>query len=308
MFEVLGVRSFTGSFWKMLMPMMMFSFAEDGAGGGGGEGDGEEGQGGEGGASDDWRVKAGVAEEYRNHPALTSYKDINGLVKSHVEQQKLIGKDKVPIPAGPDDKATLALALKRLGHPDTVDGYKRPEGVQYPEGMEVPTDEQDKALFAKAHELGLLPHQVEGLYKWHAEQRIAAHGQTLAAQEKAYNDGMTDLRKEWGRATEQNLSLANKTLKHFAGGDVEAIQDGFGSDPKVIRMLAKIGQSIAEDTLAGGNRGFQYGTMTPDQAKAEIASIKGDSDHPYWTDSHPEHKLAKQRMKDLYEMAYPEQK
>ena len=46
----------------------------------------------------DWR--AALPAEYKDNAAFASYKDLGGLLKSHLEAQKMIGYDKVLKPKG----------------------------------------------------------------------------------------------------------------------------------------------------------------------------------------------------------------
>ena len=74
--------------------------------GGGGDGDGDvNGGGAGGGGTADWRI--GVDETIRDNPSLTKFKDVNGLAKSYLEAQKLVGREKIPIP--------LRMPLKKTG-------------------------------------------------------------------------------------------------------------------------------------------------------------------------------------------------
>ena len=47
-------------------------------------------------AAPDWRSQ--IDESYRDHPSLQHYSDINGLAKSHINAQKMIGADKIVLP------------------------------------------------------------------------------------------------------------------------------------------------------------------------------------------------------------------
>ena len=44
-----------------------------------------------------------LSEEYRNHPSIQKFSDANGLAKSYLSLESLMGRDKVPVPKGEDD-------------------------------------------------------------------------------------------------------------------------------------------------------------------------------------------------------------
>ena len=51
-----------------------------------------------------------LSEEYRNHPSIQKFTDANGLAKSYLGLESLMGRDKVPVPKGADD-AKVRIAL-----------------------------------------------------------------------------------------------------------------------------------------------------------------------------------------------------
>ena len=44
-----------------------------------------------------------IPEDLREHPSLSPIKDVGNLARSYVNSQKLIGADKLPLPANPTD-------------------------------------------------------------------------------------------------------------------------------------------------------------------------------------------------------------
>mgnify|MGYP005710893237 FL=1 len=45
-----------------------------------------------------------IPEDLREHPSLSPIKDIPNLARSYVNQSKLLGADKLPLPANPTDE------------------------------------------------------------------------------------------------------------------------------------------------------------------------------------------------------------
>ncbi|MBU1249288.1 MAG: hypothetical protein KKB70_11355 [Proteobacteria bacterium] len=102
----------------------------------------------------------------RDHPSLAKYPSKDDAVKALVHAQRLIGRrpEGVIEPPGPEaSEEERAAFYAALGRPESPDEYQLPE-LETPEGFEF--DEDMQAQFRqKAHELGLSPGQVQGLYE-----------------------------------------------------------------------------------------------------------------------------------------------
>jgi len=251
----------------------------------------------------DWRV--GLDPSIKDNPVLNKFKTLEEIPKAYVEIQKLIGKEKIALPSENATKEEWSGVFNALGRPATADGYKLPE-VSLPEGTEK-NPELDKAFIAKSHELGLLPGQLEGIYKWYAEEISNAHGQGVQARDDSLKTAETTLRKEWGNAYEQNITVANKTVQQFGGNEAMAVfeETGLGNHPVIIKLFSKIGKSMSEDGIIGEGA---LSTHSPQEALDEIKKIQGDTEHPYYKRSHPEHSVAVEKMKNLFKAAYPNER
>lgn len=284
------------------------------AGGGSGEGQGEgqgagqagqgdAGQGGQGSQAADWR--SGIDVSIKDHPSLKDFKTPADLAKSWVEAQKLIGVEKLPMPpkdAKPEVREQfLNTVYDRLGRPKEAKEYKITD-IKLPEGVNFKIDPAGiDALKVEAHKLGLLPHQLDGLYKWYMMDTIN--------KVKSYNDNATkekqdseaSLRSELGMAYDGKLAKAQGMLNKFAGNDYKALLDsGFGNHPAVIRFMAKMADAISEDTFT---KGGSESTMTPKEAERELSKIRQQLvDMPQ---SNPEYKDLLKRRNDLMQMATP---
>ena len=111
----------------------------------------------------------------------------------------------------------------------------------------------------------------------------------------------TQLKKDFGAAYDQRVELAKTTIRSFADEDaIEALEEGLGNDPRMVKLFAKIGEAISEDKLKGSKPIY-----TPTEAQSEIDSIMGNPDHPYHKKDHPGHAAAVEKMKLLYSQVYP---
>jgi len=244
-----------------------------------------------------------LPEDYKNNPSVTKFKQGNDLVKSYLEQQKLIGKKGI-IPPGEDaTEDEVNSFYNQLGRPEAADGYSLPE-VDKPEGFDL--DETMVEDFKdQAYKLGLTPQQVEGLYKWNMQREFNVFDQSGQSRDKAAKDAETELRREYGQAFEGNLKIAKDVIKRYGNEDsVKELDAGLGNNPHLIKMMVNIGKGMSDGTLNVGKA--QSFTLSPKEAQKEINKILGNDNHPYYSDLNPEHKDAVNRVNDLYKMANPE--
>jgi len=232
---------------------------------------------------------------------LKKYETANDAIKALVDVQPLIGVDKLPIPpkdAKPEVREKfLNEAFDRLGRPKEAKDYKLSEVKD----IKISPETLD-ALKTEAHKLGLLPHQLDGLYKWYATD--------VLNKVKQYNDNITKtrqdteaaLRHEWGEAYNGKVLQAQTLINKFAGDDFKAILDsGFGNNPVVIKFLANMADKMGEDIMA---KGTSEATLTPKEAEAELAKVRAQL--MSMEKSNPEYKILEERRRELMEMAYPE--
>lgn len=249
----------------------------------------------------DWRE--GLDPTVKNHPSLQNFKTTGDLAKSWVEAQKLIGRDKIPVPD--PNKATKEdwdLVFERLGRPKDATGYNIPE-VKLPEGYPAPDKQFMEDLKAKAFELGLLPAQINNLYSWFMDYNIAEFNRYGESRIAERGEAENALRKLWGKAFEQNFQIAEQAVNKYGTEKfIEKLRaTGLNNDPDMVKFIADMAKNFSEDKIAGKPTGL---TLSPDEALQEIAKIKGDTKHPYWDKQHPEHEFALNKMKALFEMAH----
>ena len=246
-----------------------------------------------------------LPDSMKNEPSIQGFKTVSDVTKGFIETKKMIGADKIILPGEKATPEEISAFHSRLGRPDTAEGYKLPE-IKLAEGLPWP-EENVKGFRELSHGLGLTPTQVEGLYKWHAETQSGEFNKLVGDRGAVLKATETELRKEYGNAFDQNVTLADSVLQKFTDdkGIAELKATGMNNNPHLIRMLVKIGKGMSEDQLGEGTGSF---TKTPQEANAEIQKIRGDLKHPYHLKMHPEHKAAVQQMADLYAAAHPDKK
>ena len=245
----------------------------------------------------DW--KETLPDDIKADPIFEKYKDSGEAHRALVSAQKFLGREKLPVPSGPEDKDTYDLIFKTLGLPENENGYELPTDFKIPDDLPV-SDEMLAGFKKAAHENGILPQQFQGLYKWYMNSMAAEYKKMQEGQIASTKEAETNLRKKWGAAYNENVALAKKVFASFADEKAYAeFEKGAGNNPVYLEFFANLGKVLSEDQLQGKPSGLE---MTPDEAQSEINKIKGDTNHPYWKEGHPAHAEAVERMSQLTKM------
>ena len=252
--------------------------------------------------------KQALSTEYQSHPALNDIKDLNGLVKSYVSAQQMVGADKVVLPRADATPDEWNAVYAKLGRPETADAYKLGKGLEFPAGF--PHDDKiDTLVKGLFHEVGLNSKQAAALYEGFTKMQIEEFVNTTNALQQATQKGLDDLRTEWGGKYDTNVAMARQAIHAFGGDEVKALlnQNGLGDNPLLIRTFAKIGQSLSEDQAFRENAGDQGFMQSADQARVEINRLQTDAEFmkAYTNRDHPQHQASKARMDVLWGKAYP---
>lgn len=248
----------------------------------------------------------------RKHPSLQKFVkdgdlDVGGLFKSYANMESMSGRSlRVP---GDDAKPEEWDAFyEKLGRPKSADEYKfergnLPEGFQYPE-------EAEKSFLQAAHKGGLSTKQAGAVLSWFKEFAGGNFLATQKAKAEAQSKATEELMKEWGQDYDANLKLAQRGLMNYAKDENDPLakwlkESGNHTNPVLIRFFAKLAKDQSEHTakVDGENNGDR-GAASAESAKAEIASIRNDKDHPFHDSRKAGHKEALAKMEELYKIAY----
>ena len=255
----------------------------------------------QGNLSDNW-YESFESEEIKNAPSLRNFKSMEGLVKSFLSAQRMVGKSPHAVVI-PDENATdeeRAEFFTKIGRPESPDEYdiKPPENIEEL-GLQW-SDESAKAFANKAHELGLTNKQAQDLVNWHNEITV---GSIKSADEQIgqeYEQATQELKKEWGNAYDSNVKLVDTFINKLGLSEL-VINKGLANDPTFIKAMRGIAMKTSEDKFIEGDV-----HDTPSNAQEEINRIMGDKNHPYFNQDHPAHGDAVKKMNQLYAKAHPE--
>ena len=245
-------------------------------------------------ATTDW--KASLSEEVRSDKSLENIKDIEGLAKSYVHAQKMVGSDKIPVPNKYATDKDWDAVYEKLGRPKSADGYK----YDLPQDKQV--DEASlKEFSSQAHKLGLLPTQAQGMVKFYNEMTAKsiqdADSKALAARENSTKE----LKQEWGQAFDQKINQAATLAKSVGATELfdTNLADGtkLGDHPVMIKAFAELAGKMGEDTITQAS-GPAY--LTPNQIEKQIGELTQPGS-AYWDKNHMNHQAAVQEVLALRE-------
>ena len=252
-------------------------------------------------AGADWT--AGLEVDVINNPVIKG-RTPAAIAKDLVNAQALIGRTGVRVPKDGDPEAVHLDFRRALGVPDKIDGYeiKPPEGL--PAGLW--NDDAAKGWGELAHKMGLTPQQEKAIREFQVD-RVAAAVQAREGTGKANGAKVESaLKEQWGDAMPVRMQFADRAIAHFKlpDGFLDQIrQQGPDSAISTLQALADLGEVLAADSGLIGGRGGVRSTLTPAEAKGELARIEGDLNGPYWNANHPEHALMIEKALNLRKLA-----
>ena len=238
-----------------------------------------------------------IPENFREEKSLSNFNNMEDFVKSYLHAQKLVGADKIPVPNKHATDEDWNEVFKRLGAPDTPDGYKYNFKDQEVDENSV------KAFNETAHRLGLLPKQAEGLIKFYNELN---QNQSQSLEEQAATAQMNteaELKKEFGPQYAKRLDQAKKLAVNSLGEDFlndTILKDGsrLGDNLTVIKAFSELADKLSEDPIIQGD-GTSY--MTAKDIEKEIDELTQEGS-AYWDKGHVNHQKSVDEVLKLREM------
>jgi len=242
----------------------------------------------------DW--KASLSDEIRADKSLENIKDIEGLAKSYVHAQKLVGADKIPVPNKFATDKDWDAVYQKLGRPENPSGYK----YDLPEDQSI-NQEALKNFSDQAHKLGLLPTQANGVVKFYNELTASSLQEQETTAVAARENSTKELKQEWGQAYDQKINQASNLAKSVGASELfdTNLADGtkLGDHPVMIKAFAELASKMGEDSITQSS-GPIY--QTPAQIEKEIGNLT-QVGSAYWDKNHPNHRVAVEEVLALRE-------
>lgn len=252
-------------------------------------------------ATGTWRDR--LPDDLKAHASLSKFETEEGLAKSYVNLERMLGGDKVPVPKDAEDKEGWDRFYAAAGRPEKPEDYKLERPSQLPEGVSV--DEAGETFLKQfAHQNGWNQRQFDAAYKTFLEreqQKVAAWSKS---QRDSYDEGMRALQLTGNK--DEILNLAAATKQQYFDDDAVARLDaaGLGNDPVIIRALAKIGKDLTGHQVLKGRGGEPVKTV--DQIKNDIGEFRKVHNTALMDKTHPEHDARTKELEGMYQRAYPE--
>lgn len=226
-----------------------------------------------GGEAQQWY--SNLNEEYRNHPSITKFSDANGLAKSYLSLESLMGRDKIPVPKGDDDVNAWGIYNKTFNIPNSPDEYKFTI-----EGQDADLPE----LKQLAHKYHLSNETAQALLEAHVQDFKDYENARIQASNMEAQEATKQLKAEWGMKYDENLKTARTFLEKMSDSkeQYDYFEQKIGNDVNFIKLLTKMGNSISEGSLGGFEGQVGGFTKTPAEAKAEYEKIMNDPSDAYW--------------------------
>lgn len=222
-----------------------------------------------------------LPESYRDNPNFTKFKDAEGLAKSYLESQSLIGKS-IRIPgkdAGEKTRAEFYEKLEGVGgvvrvpaDPSDAEGFDklynkmgRPEKA---EDYSTGTDEQ-KQLF---HSLGLSESQARAL----ASDSDARSKNEAETAKQAIKEAGEQLRTELGDGFDRSMKNAQLAALQLGGDEfVKQMQEDqlLGNNVALIKLLAEAGEQLGKNKVPLNSSADAF-NLTKQQAEEQIAELR----------------------------------
>ena len=247
-----------------------------------------------------------LPDDLRQRESLHKFKDSAGLAKSYLELESLMGRDgRLGLPGEDAPPESWEAFYNRIGRPESPEGYE----LSPPELPQDVFGQDHMAHFRNlAHASGLTPRQAKQLLSGYADLVQAGLVEQQAMRERRRVQVLDALRREFGPELQAKVNMARRAAHYFGGQELLDFlaEHDLADDPRLLAAFIRAGEALREDRLRPGK---SPGLMlAPEEAKAEIARLHTDTEFQaaYRDRLHPAHDESVERMKRLFERAYPE--
>lgn len=237
-----------------------------------------------------------MPDDIKSSVSLTKFKDIENLARGYMNAERLLGRDKIPMPKTDEEFADV---YAKLGCPTDIKDYQikvSDEGASKELKKVFKADLETFLPVAK--QIGLNNKQASAVFGAYTKAVIESNKAAELQQGIEFAKAEAEIRAEYGEATDVKLALANRVISQLGGEDVaNAIAaSGLGRNPKFVRMMVKLGERHAEEL--GIDKTGNSNMATPSTLKQQIADLQAST--AYWDATHPEHKLTVERVTQLF--------
>lgn len=197
---------------------------------------------------EDWRANL-IPEDIREDPAFADFKSPQDVMRSYLNAQKLIGKDKLVRPDENSPKEVWEEFYKVAGRPENAEDYSLPEDMGE-DAKKLFDEEALKSFKELAHENGVPKSAFEKMLGKYAEYIEGVQSQQSESMNQRITEGLQALEKEVGREKYENmLSTANAGLEAIGDESLSELilgNEELRNHPGMIKLFSMIGESSGE--------------------------------------------------------------
>lgn len=232
-----------------------------------------------------------LPEDLKTDKSLSTFKDVASLAKSYSEINKLMGKKITDLSS--DELKTITT---KFGAPEKPEDYEIEllgESAKDPIMLDIAKD---------LHAAGLNKDQAKAIVKSLSSKIDSTLASIDAEAKSAKIENDKAIMEAFGVDLDQNLKSAEKALLHFGGKEFLdlAKNDVKNIAAPLLKILAKVGNSIKEDVIIGKGTGGEHLTK-----ESVIEKINSNLKNPefmkvYTNPSHPKFNEYNEEMNKLY--------
>lgn len=251
----------------------------------------------------DW--SAAFDTETRALVAAKGWRGPEDAVKSYAHLERLVGVEKIAVPAADASAEAWDAVYARLGRPARAEDY----ALAAPEGVAGYSEELAAGFRTAAHAAGLSGRQASALHDFYVKAAAERARADAAADDSASAELASALRRTWGPQYEAKVANARRAARAFAPPEAFAVLERAMEAPQLVALFARIGEALGEDRLADGVGEGAAFALDAGAAKREIARIEDQMTNPrspLMDRAHPEHEALVRRRDALYRLAFPE--
>lgn len=247
----------------------------------------------------------GMPDDVKLSPSIKPFVGKDGklnhaeLAKSYVHTKKKVGEKGIQVPTEQSPQQEWDEYFEKVGWSPEIEGYdlKAPEGSQLTEE----SLESFKKLF---HENRVPKAQAQKILESIDQTTKTSLDSQTEKLQSEINEGVENLKKEWGEAFDSKLTMSKKVLKENGSEDLQkmlAEDPSLGSNPHLIKFLHGIGEKMYGEDSIPSKGGVGDQALSPAEASQEVNAILGNPDDPYNKPGHPAHKDRVQHVQRLFQ-------
>ncbi len=250
-----------------------------------------------------WRDS--LPADLKDDPTIKLHNSIEGIAKTLVNSQKILGADKMLKPHEHFSDEDWKNFYKTAGVPEEKD-YK----LDFKPEDNVKADEKFLEFFKKAAvKEKLFPKQATGLLK-EVGGFLENAQKELQTAEKVKTEGeLAAFKKEAGAAYETMVKKANLAFKTWGDESMGKLLEttGLGNHPAMIKMFSKVAELMKEGQMRGDDGSGGGELFSKKEAMKKAMDMLTNASHPLNDKKHPNHGAAQAEYTRLFEMAHHEE-